>query len=247
MIPAPKFKWNVKPNQVEALTRRYKDRALDSVQEVIEDVADWAANDIRQLKIYSGSPTGTRWHDFINDERGNQDGARKDTGEMFNSVGSTPARYLAEGEYDAEFGLKLPSAGGRKYFLEQDQGFPLQLASGEVRQVPGMHTFDFILPALKRKMNKQMLRRGFLRGKRDTRGERVLSDAPKMGFESAWSQEFSNSRTPDQVIAGQKRQIRFYEQQIRRDAIRRANIDSYRSSKENIFGSITNQIDRYKK
>lgn len=245
MIHPPKFEWNIKPNQVQALTRRYKDNALGAVQDAMSDAADFAADWIKLNKIYQGSRTGTLWHDLTNKERGNQEGARKETGEMYNSVGSTGARYLADGEYSAEFGLRLPSAGGRKYFLEQDQGFPLQLASGEIRQVPGMNTYEAVLTPMTRRFRKEMLRRGFLKGGRDTRGERILRNAEFEGFNTAWAGEFA--RTENQREAMRRFELRSFEARYRRDAIQNARIESYRGSVESLFGSIPNFMNRFKK
>lgn len=245
MIRPPKFEWNIKPNQVQALTRRYKDNALDAVQDAMSDAADFAADWIKLNKIYQGSRTGTLWHDLTNEERGNQEGARKETGEMYNSVGSTGARYLADGEYSAEFGLRLPSAGGRKYFLEQDQGFPLELASGEVRQVPGMHTFEAVLTPMTRYFRKEMLRRGFLRGGRDTKGERILRNAEFESFDAAWSGQ--NLKNENQRQAMRQNQINRFEAQARQDAIRGAQIESYRASQEALYGSIPNWMKAFKK
>lgn len=244
MLPVPNFSWNIKPNQVEALTKRYVDNATGAMQDAISDAADFAADWIKYNKIYRGSRTGTLWHDLVNKERGNPEGARVDTGAMFNSVGSTGAQYLSEGEYSAEFGIKLPSAGGRKYFIEQDEGFPLQLASGEIRQVPGMHTFDAVLTPLSRHFRKEMLRRGFLKGKRDVRGERILRNEPSLGFNKSWSEEFM--RTEAQRDAMRQYELGAYERRYRRALIQDARLEAYRGSVENLFGSIDNWMGRFK-
>lgn len=244
MLPVPNFSWNIKPNQVEALTKRYVDNATDAIQDVISDVADFAADWIRENKVNRGSPTGTLWHELTNKRRRNLPGARVDTGEMVNSVGSTPAQYLAEGEYSAEFGLRLPSAGGRKYFLEQDRGFPLELASGEIRQVPGMHTFDAVLQGLRSRLRKEMLRRGFLLGKRDTKGERILRNTDSLGFEKAWYE--TNLRTEKQLEGNYRRALIQAERQRNAAVIREAKLLAYESFVESSYGSLTSWDKRFK-
>lgn len=244
MLPLPKFEWNIKPNQVEALTKRYKDRALDSVQDAIEDAADYSAEWIKQNKIHRGSRTGSLWHDLVNTERGNPEGARMDTGALYSSVGNTRAQYLSDGEYSAEFGIRLPRAGGRKYFMEQDQGFELQLASGKIRDVPGMHTFDAVLPVLRGRIRKEMLRRGFLKGKRDVRGERILRNAPYSTFNAAWADEYA--RTDSQRESMMRFEIRAAETRRRQGVAQDARLESYRMSVENLYGSIPNWMGRFK-
>jgi hypothetical protein len=244
VLPFPKLDWNVKPRQVEALTKRYTDRATDSIQEVVSDAADFAAQWIKENKIYRGSRTGTLWHDFVNRERGNAEGARIETGAMYNSVGSTSAQYLSDGEYAAEFGIKLPSAGGRKYFMEQDQGFALQLASGKIRQVPGMQTFDSVIVPLRRMFRKEMLRRGFLRGKRDTRGERILRNEGFSNFNTAWADEFA--RTDAQRDAMFRYELRAAERRMRSAIIQEAKLDSYRDYVKNLGGDAPDWIGGYR-
>jgi len=93
---APSFKWNVNPKSVRRITDIYLKKNTDVIQNVIEGTASYSADWIRNFKVLRNSRTGTFWHDYINEERGNAEGARVDTGLMANSVwlhkGTVPIR-----------------------------------------------------------------------------------------------------------------------------------------------------------
>jgi len=242
---APSFKWNVNRKSIRRITDIYLKKNTDAIQNVIEGTASYSADWIRDFKVLQNSRTGTLWHDYINEERGNAEGARVDTGLMANSVGYTRAQYQSEGEYIAEFGLLLPSAGGRKYFLEQDEGFQLELANGKVRDVPGMQTYESVEPQLKKRMSKEMLRHGFLRGGRDSRGMRILQNSEREGFNTAWSSEYAPSEA--QITAAREMQQRGAQARIVRDAYMASRTESYRTSGRITFGSANSALNRKKR
>lgn len=63
-------------------------------------------------KILGGSPTGSRWHVMINRMRGNQYGARVETGKMLESVHfSRPVWDPKTKTYTATFGFPYSSTG----------------------------------------------------------------------------------------------------------------------------------------
>ena len=234
MSLAPKIKWNKKPTQVQSTMTRYADRALFALGDAVQITSEKSAQWIIDAKIKSGSRTGTLWHDLVNKERGNNPGARIDTGELLRSVGSTSATELDRGFYESQFGIRLPEAGGRKYFMEQDQGFDLELYNGETKWVPGMETFKAVLPALRKTFRTEMSMRGFVLGKMAAGGK----SAPR---ESA-----SFSDTSDiQRMTERSIQARRYEQRLNADAGYQIKQDLFSGSMIQQFGSIDKYLYRF--
>ena len=178
----------------------YTDTNLDNIHEGIAEVAQKTAYDMKVGYILQNSRTGSVWHDMINEYRGNARGARVDSGRMINSVGSMSSMDIPSGTIEAEYGLRMPGAGGQEYFLEQEYGFDLELGSGQIREVPGMETYERTKKNMKSALRKAMLSRGFLTGKVDTRGVRIL-DRMKWGetFESAWSAAYGKEQNWESV------------------------------------------------
>jgi hypothetical protein len=232
---APKIKWNKKPTQVQSTMTRYTDRALFALGDAVQNVSDYSAKWIVDAKIKSNSRTGTLWHDLVNKERGNTVGARVETGELLRSVGSTPASEVDRGFYESQFGIRLPEAGGRKYFMEQDQGFDLELYNGETKWVPGMETFKSVLPVLRKNFRMEMASRGFVLGKMAAGGR----SAPR---ESAGS--FSDT-SDIQRMSERAMQSRRYEQRLNADAGYQIKQDLFSGAMIEQFGSIDNYLYRF--
>ena len=231
MSLVPKIKWNKKPTQVSSTMTRYTDRALFALGDAIQSTSQKSATWIVDAKIKANSPTGTLWHDLVNKDRGNNPGARIETGELMRSVGSTPAVELDRGFYESQFGIRLPEAGGRKYFMEQDQGFDLELYNGETKWVPGMETFKAVLPVLRKTFRTEMSMRGFVAGKMAAGGK----TAPREPA-NAFSDLSDGQRLIEQTIA-------------RRSAEARTKAESSRNAAaEKLAGSMAKElgsIDKY--
>jgi hypothetical protein len=231
----PKIKWNKKPTQVQSTMTRYTDRALFAVGDAIQTSADKSATWIVDAKIKANSPTGTLWHDIVNQERGNNPGARKETGALMRSVGSTSAVELDRGFYEAQFGIRLPEAGGQKYFMEQDEGFELTLYSGETKWVPGMETFKAVLPVLRKTFKTEMSMRGFSSGKMGA-GSKSAPREPSNGF----SDLSDGQRAIERAIANRGAEAR-----RNADNSRTAAGDKLRNSMTNELGSIDKYLYRF--
>lgn len=231
----PKIKWNKNPSQVNSTMTRYTDRALYAIAEALQKTSKDSAQWIVDAKIKRGSRTGTLWHDVTNKERGNEPGARVETGEMMRSVGSTPTMEQGRGLYSSEFGLRLPSAGGRKYFIEQDEGFDLELYSGETKFVPGMNTFAAVLPALRTTLRMELSSRGFKLGKMAGGGRSAARDPG--GFSSASSEV-------DQLI-NRDIALRRYQAMSKQDAARNIKEATYKGSIIEQFGSFGDYNNRF--
>lgn len=235
MSLAPKIKWNKKPTQVSSTMTRYTDRALFALGDAIQTTSDYSAQWIVDAKIKANSRTGTLWHDLVNKRRGNAPGARVETGELMRSVGSTLAVELDRGFYESQFGIRLPEAGGRKYFMEQDQGFDLELYNGETKWVPGMETFKAVLPVLRKTFRTEMSMRGFVLGKMAAGGK----SAPR---ESAGGFSGGNEA---QMMSERSIQIRRYEQRLNADAGYQIKQDLFGGAMTEQFGSIDNYLYRF--
>jgi len=186
MLPTPKIKWNVNSSSLKRISDIYISNSLNSVQDALDTTARLTADLIKNDMIFKGSPTGSIWHQIINDYRGNQPGARIDSGAMIDSVGSEVVRS-GMGRFLASYGLQTPQAGGEDYFMKQEYGFPLTLPSGEIRNVPGMNTAERSAQFMEKRLRKEMLRAGFLKGRSDWRGERILKLMERgSNLEDAW-------------------------------------------------------------
>jgi len=214
---------------------RYTDRALFALGDAIQSTSQKSATWIVDAKIKANSPTGTLWHDLVNKDRGNNPGARIETGELMRSVGSTPAVELDRGFYESQFGIRLPEAGGRKYFMEQDQGFDLELYSGETKWVPGMETFKAVLPVLRKEFKMEMVSRGFVLGKMAAGGK----TAPR---ESAGS--FSDL-SDGQKMLERSIEVRRYEGRLKAEAAHEAKRGVVRAAKIADHGSVNAYINSY--
>jgi hypothetical protein len=164
-------KWNASPATVRRITNSYIKQNMNNIRDNITFFSEVAAEYIEKEAILRGSPTGTMWHRMVNKERGNEYGARYETGQMAKNVGFLPADEMQDGYSESEFGL---FTGGDEYFMRQEYGFELQVKNG-VRKVPGMYSASRAIKFTRPVFRKKMLASGFLRGKKDSRGERVLS------------------------------------------------------------------------
>ncbi len=164
-------KWNANPATVRRLTDSYLKQNMTNLRDNITFFSDVAADYIEKEAILKGSPTGTMWHRMANRNRGNEYGARFETGQMARNVGFFPADDMQDGYSESEFGL---FTGGESYFMRQEYGFDLQVKNG-VRKVPGMYSAARAIKFTRPIFRKKMLSTGFLSGKTDTRGQRVLS------------------------------------------------------------------------
>lgn len=206
-------KWNVNQASVKRLTDGYVKKNLANINNNLTDFSDKAAEFIVKESILKGSSTGTMWHRMANKNRGNEFGARYETGQMASNVGFLPSEMVGEGEMASEFGL---FTGGEDYFMRQEFGFDLQLKNG-IRKVKGMFSAQKAMKLTRPLFRKKMLSTGFLVGKTDARGQRVLSlmgGVNRFG-ESVGAQEFdvawratSPGRTDAQIKAYREMQNR---------------------------------------
>lgn len=132
------------------------------------------------------SPTGTKWHNAINEQRGNPAGARYETGTMFESVARTYGKIIANQDRRkrssavASFGWPTDSSGMIKdaprspmtkgtrmpdgpgwhsdprYFMMQEYGF-----NNEGDMVPGMLSQRAGVEAAKLALNQMFAKRGY--------------------------------------------------------------------------------------
>jgi hypothetical protein len=224
----PKIKWNINQASLERIQKGYMNNTLESVHTALDNTATATANYIKENMILRGSPTGSLWHQIINDYRGNQPGARVDSGSMLQSVGSEVTSG-GLGRFMASYGLPV---NGEEYFMKQDRGFPLELPNGTIRNVPGMNTKERSDKFMQTTLRKEMLRRGFLKGQKDWRGAKVMRgmDAGR-DFESAWQNV--NARTDAQIFASRQNLLKKYE--------RMTQIENANSARLNAF---KNELDR---
>ena len=227
MLPLPKIKWNVNSSSLKRISDIYISNSLNSVQDALDKTASLTADHIKNEMILRNSPTGSLWHQVINDYRGNQPGARVDSGAMLSSVGSEVVRS-GMGRFLASYGLQTPQAGGEDYFMKQEEGFPLTLPSGEIRNVPGMNTAERSAQFMEKRLRKEMLRAGFLKGQKDWRGAKVVASMERgASFEDAWSSV--NSRSGASTAASRE----YFAQKASRDAARsagqQARLDSFKN------------------
>lgn len=212
-----KGKWNVNEASIKRMTNRYIEKNLSNIENVIDWYAKHGADYVERFAVLSGSSTGTAWHRNKNAERGFQYGARVDTGYMARSVGYDSYSFSSDNEIGAEFGIRTPAGGGEDYFIKQEEGFDLKIGSG-VRKVKPMNSSARAHAALKPYFRKEMLRIGFLRGKKDVRGTAVLdvmrSKAFKnMNFDTAWMAT-SPSRSDAQKAAWDKIQAKINRREL---------------------------------
>jgi hypothetical protein len=129
------------------------------------------------------SPTGSKWHSAINSMRGNPDGARLETGTMYDAVASMEPKIVENADRrrqsavvggfgwpaDANGNIKDASPRRRsqadpdgdwrtdpKYFMMQEYGFDLD---GDF--VPGMHAQQAGVEAFKTNLDEYWKKRGY--------------------------------------------------------------------------------------
>lgn len=87
------------------------DAQEEKIRRIIGRAARIGAEETRN-NILGGSPTGSQWHVMINKMRGNQFGARKETGKMLESVKfSRPVWNTETKMWEASFGFPFSSTG----------------------------------------------------------------------------------------------------------------------------------------
>lgn len=179
-----KAKWNFNEASVNRMLNKYIDKNLANIEQVVDWYGRQAAEWVERFAVLSGSPTGTRWHREENSRRGNQYGARVDSGTMSRMIGFETFPVNPEGIIGAEFGLLTPQAGGEEYFMVQETGKGIK--SGK-----GMNSAARAHKAMKPYFRKEMLAKGFMRGAKDARGATVLSlmrgvAGKQVDFDTAW-------------------------------------------------------------
>lgn len=247
MSLAPKFKWNVNNPALDRLTKGYINRNLDNILEVVAEVSNKTAHYMKANYILRDSRTGSVWHDIVNEYRGNLPGARVDSGRMRDSVGSTTSMDIGSGVIEGQYGLRMPGAGGQEYFLEQEYGFDLTLNNGNIRQVPGMHTYDRTLKDMKFMLRRGMLSKGFLTGKVDNRGSKILAQM-KFGtsFAEAWSNVQSREITPKLISALNRRTDTILANNALKEAAIRARMEIARANMIRAGYNPESYINRFK-
>lgn len=213
-----KAKWNVNEASIKRLTDRYVKKNLGNIERAVDWYAHNAAYYIEEFKVLSGSSTGTAWHRNINAQRGNKGGARVETGYMARSIGYDSYSFNSDNEIGAEFGLRMPQAGGERYFLQQEKGFTIDTKMGP-HKVVGMHSAEAAHKWMRPRFRKQMLSMGFLYGK-DVRGQTVLAlmrgaAGKPMGFDAAYAAT-GNTATAAQKAAYNSLQKKINERELNR-------------------------------
>lgn len=197
MLPRPSLKWNTSDSVIQSIANRFINSKEHELQLTLTTAADWASDYMLKNKVLQNSSTGTMWHRFANQRRGNLFGARVDTGDMAGDIGYMDAEGSLEGGMVAEFGLLT---GWRDYYLMQEYGFRHE--SG--REVPGMYAAKSTIENAKFRsiMRKLMLEAGFFAGKsKDKRGYAVYGMIRRgSSFEKAW-RETSRDRSQAQIDA----------------------------------------------
>ena len=201
MSLAPKFKWNATDAVVQRIAKGYLRRSMTDIQESLSEAASWGAKATLDHKIMGGTPTGSAWHYFANIRRGNNFGARVDSGNMAGSVGySQTVGNMKNGSFMSTYGLPL---NGDPYFFEQENGYSFETWSGQKRDVPGMADPRYgaqqkIDKEIRKALNKRMVSRGFMRGASDTRGARIIDRMNRgYSFSESWGFEYSNNAGSD--------------------------------------------------
>lgn len=226
MFPTPKIKWNTNQAALERLTNIYIKDTMGNIRDALDKTSSSTANYIKETMIMRGSPTGSVWHQIINDYRGNRFGARVDSGTMVQAVGSEVTQD--NNRFIASYGLPLPESGGFEYFMKQEYGFDLTLPSGKVRQVPGMETAERSSKFMETMLRKEMLRRGFLKGEKDWRGAKIIASMQRGNtFEDAWAS--ANVRSPEQTFASREFFKRKAERDLAREVALQARLDSFKN------------------
>lgn len=225
-------KWNVNPATVRRLTDSYLEQNMKNLQDNLTFFSSRAADYIQKEAILRGSPTGTTWHMFANKERGNEYGARYETGQMAKNVGFLPADQMQDGLSESEFGL---FTGGDDYFMRQEYGFELQIKNG-VRKVPGMRSAERAIKATRASFRKKMLSTGFMSGKTDRRGRATLNLMGEgISFDSAWRES-----APEKSLAAREA-YSAYLRRIAEAQIRQNNIDLKWANNRRVIDAL--QID----
>jgi len=242
-------KWNVNQASIDRITKRYIKKNLATLENIVDWYAKTASDFIVDKKILRGSSTGTNWHRNANAERGNEFGARYDSGAMAQSVGYESYSFNSDNQIGAEFGLPTPAAGGPAYFMSQERGFTIQTNSGSHKVKP-MNSAGEAHEHMRPLMRRKMLSEGFLRGKRDARGSTVVALMRGVGgksysFDAAWAMT-GDDASPARKAANQAWVKNVNERELRRFLARQkaeANlniIESSRQSSEAGFNAYTN-------
>lgn len=222
MSLAPRIKWNVNEASIARIAKAYKNRSLKDVKEAIGFAAKAGEKGTLDFKVVgtsktderSGTPTGSTWHRFANYVRGNNMGARVDSGRMAASVGSSNPRG-SKGLYNATYGLPL---NGPKYFFQQENGFTFETWSGRSRKVPGMSDKRYgaqkkIDDAIKKELRKKMVSRGFASSSNRADDERIIARMGRgMDFDDAWSMRYPGN--PNYMEFLKEQQLRAMQKEI---------------------------------
>jgi hypothetical protein len=105
-----------KIDEFRVYSQKYVKKVLDASKVALKEGSDSGAEYMRTY-IEADSPTGTPWHKRKNDERGNDIGARKETGAMLNAVTSTGV--VGTKKLSTNFGWVTNK---KHYFVMQDSG-----------------------------------------------------------------------------------------------------------------------------
>ena len=213
MQPRPSINWQNNAFSVDSVMKRFMKAKERDLQGALTVAANWASDYMLKNKILQNSSTGTMWHKFANQRRGNLFGARVDTGDMAGDVGFLPAEgSLADG-VSAEFGLLTD---WRDYYMQQEYGFKHD--SG--RDVRGMFAAKTTLEDSKFRsiMRKLMLNAGFFSGaSKDKRGYAVYGMLRRgTSFDKAWA-DTSRDRSSAQIDAANKYQVMMLDNMARKE------------------------------
>jgi len=154
---SPKVNWNINHKGVNRIMRKHADEGVKKVADAVTEASKAGAEAVKNEAILKGSPTGSKWHVNINEQRGNEFGARVDSGNMLNSVNSEPAKQISFGVVQGSYGLPL---NGPEYFMEQEIG-SYQPDNGVKGPTPAMNSYKKSKEQMVARLRSQMVKYGF--------------------------------------------------------------------------------------
>ena len=152
-----KINWNMNAKGMGRVMRKHADDSVQSVADAVTSASKAGAEAVKNEAILKGSPTGSKWHVNINEQRGNDFGARVDSGKMLGSVNSENAQQVSFGVIQGSYGLPL---NGPDYFLEQEEG-TYEPSYGTKGSTPAMNSYQKSKEAMVTRLEQKMRKYGF--------------------------------------------------------------------------------------
>lgn len=152
-----KVNWNINHKGVNRIMRKHADEGVRKVADAVTEASRAGAEAVKNEAILKGSPTGSKWHININEIRGNDFGARVDSGNMLSSVNSEIAQQVGFGVIQGSYGLPL---NGPEYFLQQEEG-SYEPDYGVKGPTPAMNSYQKSKEFMVARLKREMIRHGF--------------------------------------------------------------------------------------